>query len=419
MKRNKGAIILLLLSIISSGIAQGITIISVPWYFTDNLNQSSLFSLWYGILTLFSFFWGLYAGVIIDQFNRKKILLYINIISAVIFGSIGFVGSFLEHQNTLLIFFAFSICCLYYMIFFPNLYALAQEMANKKEYVKINSLIEIQSQTISIIAALICGILLSGSSHFFEYFNIKLHAFNAWTINEVFILNAFLYLTSYCILLPMKYDKKFSTETPYLKKIIYNIKEAIVFLKCKKEILIYGICSQIIFAFLIVELFTLLPVFVKNCLNETLVIFSLADVTYCVGAVFAGIITNIILRRINKIDSTILLIIISAYAFFIMVSFQKLNVFFIASFIIGVTNASVRITRMSYFFNNIPNNLIGRTNTIFNSINTLIRNALIFVFSIAWFSSHHNVVYAYLIGIALLILFAIPLLWIQLKKLTK
>ena len=65
-------IIQLLLSIIPSSIAQGITVIAVPWYFTDNLNQSSTFSFWLGILTFLGLFWGLYAGLLIDRINRKK-----------------------------------------------------------------------------------------------------------------------------------------------------------------------------------------------------------------------------------------------------------------------------------------------------------------------------------------------------------
>ena len=72
MKTNYKTIGLLLMSIISSGIAQGLTIIATPWYFTDSINKSSTFSLLYGITTLIGLFWGLYAGVIIDLFNRKK-----------------------------------------------------------------------------------------------------------------------------------------------------------------------------------------------------------------------------------------------------------------------------------------------------------------------------------------------------------
>lgn len=410
-------ILQLLLSIIPSGIAQGITVIAVPWYFTDSLNQSSTFSFWLGILTFLGLFWGLYAGVLIDKMNRKNILLNTNIVSSLIFLSVGISNVLFKVNNEFLIFLAFSCCSFYYMIFFPNLYALAQELTDRKNYVKINSIIEIQSQTISVVAALMCGILISGSQTFFNYFNIDLLLFKQWEIGEVFLLNSLLYLASYLILFPMHYQHKENIKKYYINNVIKEIKNSMLFLKKHKSILIYGICSQIIFAFLIVELFTLLPLFVKNCLNESLVIFSLADVTYCIGAIVSGIITMHILKKIHTIDFTILLIIITGYSFLLMIIIKKLLVFFIASFIIGITNASARITRMSYFFQRIPNHLIGRTNTIFNSINSVIRNVLIFIFSYSWFSNSMNVVFGYKLGIVVLIVFTIPLIIIQLKKL--
>ncbi len=409
-------ILQLLLSIIPSGIAQGITVIAVPWYFTDNLNQSSTFSFWLGLLTFLGLFWGLYAGVLVDKINRKKILLNINLISSLVFLLVGTSHMFLKVNNEVLIFLAFGCCSFYYMIFFPNLYALAQELTNKKNYIKINSIIEIQSQTISVLAAVMCGILISGSQTYFNYFNLDLLWLNQWHIGEVFLLNGILYLSSYLILFSMDYQYKDNRKKQPINNVIIEIKNSIIFLKKHKIILLYGVCSQIIFAFLIVELFTLLPLFVKNCLNESLVIFSLADVTYCVGAIVSGIITIQILKKIHTIDFTILLIIITGYSFLAMIMIQKLIVFFIASFIIGITNASARITRMSYFFERIPNHLIGRTNTIFNSINSIIRNILIFIFSYSWFSNNMNVVFGYQLGIVVLIIFTIPLIIIQLKK---
>ena len=175
--------------------------------------------------------------------------------------------------------------------------------------------------------------------------------------------------------------------------------------------------SQIVFAFLIVELFSLLPIFVKNCLNENVITFSLADVTYGFGALIAGLITTKTLKKSNKIDFTILLIMTAGYSFFLMIKFPNLNMFFASTFIIGVVNASIRITRMSYFFDTIPNNLIGRINTIFNSVNTLIRGVLILIFSMTWFAEGSNVIMGYKIGIYILILFTLPLMLMKKQKL--
>ena len=405
------SIILLLISIITCSLAQGLTIISIPWYFTDELNLSSQFSLFYGIVTMIGLFWGLYAGVIIDTYNRKKILLYLNIISATAFAFIGTSVYFLNTLNHFFIFLGFAVCSFYYILFFPNLYALIQELTQKKEYVKINSLVEVFFQTTSIIAATTCGLLLSGSDTLLEYFNVEFIEFQKWEINEIFILNSALYSITSILLTLIPYDHKHKSKRPPIRSIIQEIRNASTYLIENSQILIYGICSQIIFAFLIVELFSLLPLFVKNCLNKNIIIFSLADVVYGLGAIIAGIITIKILNYVNKVPFTLFLILISGYSFLIMVKLPYINVFFLTTLIIGTTNASARITRMSYFFDHIPNYFIGRTTTIFNAINTIIRGILIFIFSYSWFSEKTNVIIGYKIGIYILIIFAIPLIW--------
>ncbi|MBL31358.1 MAG: hypothetical protein CMP62_01340 [Flavobacteriales bacterium] len=415
MKTNYQSITLLLISIITAGLAQGLTIIAIPWHFTDQLNLSSRFSLLYAIITFIGLFWGLYAGVIIDSVNRKKILLYSNWTGCLIFVSIGLVGFFLNNLNQFLFFFAFATCSFYYMIFFPNLYALAQELTNKKEYVKINSLIEIFFQTTSIISATICGLLLSDNQMIIEFFNVSVIGFEKWEIWEIFLLNGLLYASTSILLRYVKYDDHRIKLSTSILSAFQKIKTGIFFLAKNKDILIYGVCSQIIFAFLIVELFALLPLFVKNCLNENIITFSLADVIYAAGAIIAGLITIKILKYIDKILLTFILIIITGYAFFIMIKFHRLDVFFLTTLIIGLTNASTRITRMSYLFEKTPNYLMGRINTIFNSINTIIRCVLILIFSLPWFAYSKHVVIGYKIGIYILILFAIPLIF-QIKK---
>ena len=318
-----------------------------------------------------------------------------------------------------MIFFCFSSVIFYYTIFFPNLYAMAQEISKKKNYVKINSLVEVLSQTISIVAAILCGLLISGSESFFGYFGIKIDFISNWSISSIFFLNSSLYLLSFILAKKIEFTNTLKKRSIQTAKIIQEINRSLTFLVHRKEILIFGICSQIIFAFLLVELFTLLPLFVKNCLNESLVIFSFADVTYCLGAVLSGIFTYNILKKINYFDFIIILIIVSGFAFLFMIKYQNLTIFFISSLVIGITNASARITRMTYFFNHIPNRLIGRTSTVFNTINTLIRNVLIVIFSHYWFSKGENVIIAYKIGVIVLIAFAVPLIFMQILKLTK
>ena len=116
MKIKNKSVFLLLISIITAAFAQGLTIIAIPWHFTE-INQSTVFSISYGIITCLGLFWGLYAGILIDYFNRKKILIYINLVNGCVFGIIGLISLLLDLNTVLLFIIGFSFCSFYYTIF--------------------------------------------------------------------------------------------------------------------------------------------------------------------------------------------------------------------------------------------------------------------------------------------------------------
>ena len=136
MKTNYTIIILLLLSVASASFAQSITIIAIPWYFTE-INKSSIFSLVYALITFLGLFWGLYAGIVIDSINRKKILLIINFINIIFFGSVGVLTTLYGIHHDIFFFLTFCLCSLYYIIFFPTLYAIIKELTNPLQYLSL------------------------------------------------------------------------------------------------------------------------------------------------------------------------------------------------------------------------------------------------------------------------------------------
>ena len=133
--KNKFHLFLLFLAHIVSGIASGVTMISIPWYFTDSLNLNSSFSLMFGAVTFFGLFWGLYSGVLIDKYNRKKLLESINFFTGLL---IILIGSYIYLFNPkidfsiILIGCVFTITCFYYIIYYPTIYAFMQEITQKK-----------------------------------------------------------------------------------------------------------------------------------------------------------------------------------------------------------------------------------------------------------------------------------------------
>jgi uncharacterized protein (DUF486 family) len=74
------------------------------------------------------------------------------------------------------------------------------------------------------------------------------------------------------------------------------------------------------------------------------------------------------------------------------------------SLVLGITNAGIRILRTTYLFNHIPNNLIGRSTSVFSSINIIVRMTLISVLAIPFFNINDNIRWGYLMGVIIMLL---------------
>tara|TARA_B100000900_G_scaffold20429_1_gene15880 strand:+ start:2918 stop:4165 length:1248 start_codon:yes stop_codon:yes gene_type:complete len=411
MLKNNTKLLLLFSSHIISGLSSGISMIAIPWYFTNNLNLNSLFSVIFGSVTLVGLFWGLYSGTIIDKYNRKIILEKLNFYV----GLIIFVFSVLIiHLNstiisTILIALIFSTTCFYYIIYYPTLYAFSQEISEKKNYVKINSYIEIVGQSTTVAAGGLAAILLSGLT--FKSINI-----NPLSIEKILLIDSITFLIGSLIISKIKFSRKKNKRKSddILKRLYVGIK----FLKSNKLILIFGICSHIIFAFILTELFTLLPLLIKNFFVKGAYVFAITDLCYAVGALFSGFFVHKWITYIDKIRLSFLLIIFTSMSILVMISNKSLISLFTISIILGLSNSGVRILRNSFLFDNVPNDKIGRVISIFVSINTMIRVVLIFLFSYHFFSEKENVIYGYIICSIILFFFSLPIIYFykQLKR---
>jgi len=124
----------------------------------------------------------------------------------------------------------------------------------------------------------------------------------------------------------------------------------------------------------------------------------------------AGIFTIRMFKKYNSILGIIILMVLVAFAFIGMSFYKSLLYFFIANLILGFTNAGVRVLRTTYLFNHIPNNIIGRANSVFGSLNIVVRMILIGLFALPFFVANDNVRWGYLIGTAIVFLAIVPLL---------
>ena len=422
--KNKQAITLLFIANIISGFAQGISMLAIPWYFADILGMSSTYAKGYAALTFISLFWSLYSGTLVDRFSRKKLFLYSNLACSLIIGSVAFYGITNEHTPWILALAVFGTTMFHYSIHYPNLYAFGQEITEKQNYGKLNSYIEIQGQSTSIFAGAFAAILLSGTENQVMNLmglNIPLpFEIIPWEIHEIFLMDAITYAAAFLIILFIKYQPLIKNEIDK-GSVIERLQNGIKFLKSNQLIFIFGVCSYMIFTFLIVEMFVLVPSYVNSYLHGGGNVFASSEVYYSIGAVLAGMSIRPIFSRFNSVFGIIFLMTSTIIGCFLLTFTQSIGVFYAISLLIGITNAGTRVLRITYLFNHIPNNVIGRTGSVFNSISIIIRTLMIGTFSIPFFTTGENAKWGYLVGAVFLSIGLIPLLinYRKLVNLTK
>jgi MFS family permease len=192
--------------------------------------------------------------------------------------------------------------------------------------------------------------------------------------------------------------------------LLSRLKGGFDYLSSNLNIFIFGLASYMLFAFTLVEIHVLLPSYVKNFLRMDGNTFASAEIYYSFGAIFSGFLILRIFKNINTVLAVIILMLVVSVAFYLIAMYKLIFIFFVVNFLIGITNAGVRILRTTYIFNNVPNNLIGRTNSVFNMLNIIFRMILIGLFTISYFQIDDNIRYGYLVGSLMMILSVIPLL---------
>ncbi len=398
--KNRPAIILLLTANMVSGFAQGISMLAIPWYFISIMNTPTTFGIIYGASTFASLFWSLYSGTLIDRYSRKNLFLLTSAVGGTVLLAVSCYGYYTGYVPISLIAVVFTLTVFVFNMHYPNLYAFGQEITEKKNYGKINSYLEIQGQSTSILAGAIAAVLLQGTSGgHINMLGIMIDLpfeITPWALHDIFMLDAVTYLISIILISLIRYTP-IATKQIELGTIINRIKSGIAFLQNNRLLLIFGITSYTVFVTLLIEVHMLLPLYVNNHLLETADVYASAEVYYAIGALMAGIGIRWLFRKTNSVKAVLVLMVFTIGVFYTCAFTRITWLFFFVSLIFGVTNAGIRVLRITYLFNHIPNSLIGRVSSVFNVTNILMRLVFIGLFSIPFFNESNNVVYAYFI----------------------
>jgi len=412
--KNIRAFRLLLASNAISGFAQGISMLSIPWYFGSVLNESSVFNMAAGVITLTTIVWSLYAGTIIDKYPRKKVFLGINICGGLVLGSVATYGWYHGSLPSSLVLLVFGATMFVYSIYFPALYAFSQEITERENYGKMNSRLEIQNQSISMLAGAAGAILLAGTKNqCINLLGVEIPLgfdIHRWEIWQIFRLDACAYFLSIGLIMLIRYipsDEQITEEGTILER----MKSGFSFLKKNSLLFWFGNASYAIFVVLLVEVHLLLSPYVSRHLHAEPFVYTSAEIWYAIGALFAGFAIRHIFKNIHTVRAIIILMIITITGLFVTAFTQSVAWFFAFSVLIGVTNAGTRILRITYLYKHIPNTIIGRASSVFNVINIMLRAGLSFLFAAPFFTTGDNVVYAYFSGGVFILIWLFPILF--------
>lgn len=385
--RSRKALVFLFASNIISGFAQGITMLSIPWSMIALPEGRLLNPIMVSVVTLASLFWGLYAGTLIDRYNRKHVFLVMNGVDFLILCLIAALGYFFG-VGFLLLGFAFMVTIFTYNVHFPNLYAFVQELFDPSYYARVNSAIEIQGQFTNFLGMMVGGLLLDGTADM-AWWPEALH-FEAWSLPEIFLMDGCTYLVAFALIsqIPYERQRKITIDTGSLTQ---RLRQGFQYLQANKPLFIFGVSSHVIFFSLMVLVQVVSPVYVAEYLFESASVLAFFKGFYAIGAISAGLLgLSLFVRRNNLIGEIIVLLSSAGILFLVLSLTRSVTITWIAGVILGVCNAGARILRITYIVRIVPNRVVGRVNSIFAVINVLMRVIFAALMVAPFFSGEDN-----------------------------
>lgn len=364
--------------------------LAIPWYFEDTLGDRGMFGKLFTAVTFISIWWGVYSGILVDRYNRKKLFLAENITGACFLLAIGAYGFSISTVPVALVCLTFAITVFIYNVHYPTLYAFAQELVEPKDYKKITSYIEIQGQLASMAAGGCAAILLSGveggESYLGGLINLNFDI-EAWPLYRIFLVDGLSYMISILCILMITYESTKNRKAE-IGSALDRLKIGISFLRDNPLIFLFGVAGGILFATVLILNFYLSPGYINEILNGDGTTYGLGELGWALGSVLAGVFIRFLFTKKSEVFVVVLLTIIAVLAYISLISFDSIYLFYALITLLGFTNAGSRIMRVSFLLKLVPNQLIGRANSVTRFVGTFFRFLLAAALTLPFFVDH-------------------------------
>jgi len=359
-------------------------------------------------------FWGPYCGTLIDRYDRKSIFMILALVMGCLLMGVSGWGFYQGQLQWQWVGVVFILTFLNYSIHFPAVYAFAQEIVEPSFYGKLSSYLEVQHQLTTILAGAFAATLLEGTTNgLINIFGFKIATgwnIAPWEIHQIFLLDASTYFVAFGIIALIIYEPLIERNKES-GSILEQFKIGWSYLKQHKGISIFGVASFSVFVCTLVSNLYLMPIYIKNNLQEQGDVFAAGEMYYAIGAVFAGLAIRHIFKYISIPNSVIIMTFLAAGVFLLLAVSTNLAIFYAMFFLTGITNAGARIQRITYLLEKVPNQVYGRANSIFFLSHIFFRITFLLTFSLPFFLTGSQVIYAFYIFTFFLIASAFVLLF--------
>lgn len=144
----------------------------------------------------------------------------------------------------------------------------------------------------------------------------------------------------------------------------------------------------------------LFPVYLRDVLKASASAYGIESMIYAIGAIIAGMFIPVLARKIGN-EKTIILSVITYTIAISLIVLVNLPLYLSLMFFIAVGNSGARVARNSFLMDQIPNEIIGRVDSLFRSIGLLFRIVLLALFT--QMISSDLIIYCFIILSGLLI----------------
>ncbi|WP_052475971.1 MFS transporter [Cohnella kolymensis] len=157
-----------------------------------------------------------------------------------------------------------------------------------------------------------------------------------------------------------------------------NVAEGYRYLKTNPLLILFFLCALMPFICVMVGNY-LYPIYITSVLHAGAGVMGAADMIFAVGAVAAGISVPLLMNRFGPYTTTIFTFILFTISIVFFYSVPLVGIFLMFKTLNGWGNAGSRVARNTILMEMVPNRLIGRVNSFFNTAGMGMRVVLIAV----------------------------------------